>query len=346
MPDRPEEITEEVPHGLRNAKRCAFDQILKYFLYQVLDPNSPEKAKLDELQTEIEQLQEGRYYTLEGDGSNPTNESQESWNFNASHDPTASSSVYSAPVTEAVIEVIQPEESKREANADPENDDVRKPRELELVKSRREIMNRLLNTSIAAILHIANDNSIRSLQIEFQKAFQSGLHENERYGPYVAMCNAIFGALASQNIPGFRERSVLDIKFQVLDSSTIRSNFEGADIDVQRKADAGGLSEAAFQKIPELAPPESPIAAVVAPPGELLRGWLILLSQEFRISDGNNPHGMILGLDNHKYALPPQRNGESADKLPLPVPEAARETKVIQGPTKQEDLHSCRSRDW
>lgn len=166
MLNRPEEISAEVKHDLLNAKRCAFDRILQYFLYKVLDSNSPEKAKLDELQTEIEQIQAGRYYTQEGDDSNPTNESQAAGNSNARNDPTTSSSASPAPVTKPIVKVIQPEETERKPKPDPEKDDVRKPREKELVESRREIMDRLLSTAVDKVLPIANDNSIRSLQIE------------------------------------------------------------------------------------------------------------------------------------------------------------------------------------
>ncbi|PPR03457.1 hypothetical protein CVT26_007873, partial [Gymnopilus dilepis] len=305
---------------MRDAKKCAFDEILKYFLYQVLDSNSLEKVELDKLQAEIEQLQEKRYYAPKSNIS-LGNDLQAAGTFDATNDLTASSCKYTPPS----VKVIDPEDTPKKPDSDPEKDQNCSPEERKLVEQRRKILDRLLNIAIDAVLHIANDQvNIRPYQVKLEKAFEKGLHENKRYGPYVEMCNAIFGKLADLDVAGFRERSVLDIRFQVLN-------------DVQRTPDVGGLSEAAFQKICKLAPPESPISAVAPPPGELLRWWQFLLLQEFEVSNGIKPHGLIQGLDKHKYGLTAEAQDESAIELPqldVPMPDAAEETgEAVQGST-------------
>ena len=147
---------------MRDAKGCAFDEILKYFLYQVLDSNSLEKAELDKLQAEIEQLQEKRYYAPKSNIS-LGNDLQPAGTFDATNDSTASSSKYTPPS----IKVINPEETFKKADSDPEKDQNCSPEERKLVEQRRKILDRLLNIAIDAVLQIANDQvDIRPYQVK------------------------------------------------------------------------------------------------------------------------------------------------------------------------------------
>ena len=43
---------------LSNTQACGLDNLIQHFIYQVLDPESAQKKKLDELQAEIELLEE------------------------------------------------------------------------------------------------------------------------------------------------------------------------------------------------------------------------------------------------------------------------------------------------
>ena len=148
------------------------------------------------------------------------------------------------------------------------------------------------------------------------------------------MCNAIFAKLADVDLPGFRKKNDLDIKFQVLDPSIIKSNFEGADLDVERKPDVGGLSEAALDKIRALV---SSLSALKAPEGKFLTWWQILLSQEFKVNNRNNPFGKIKDVDSRVYKATLPVSEHSADRLEeldIPTVEETEETEELaQGST-------------
>jgi len=55
--DRLSDIRGDLDADLANTQACGLDSLIQHFIYLVLDPGSPEKIKLDELQAEIESLE-------------------------------------------------------------------------------------------------------------------------------------------------------------------------------------------------------------------------------------------------------------------------------------------------
>lgn len=144
MLKRREDIKEEIALDLGNTVKCKYDGLLKYFLYLVLDEDSEEKKKLDELQAQIEELQSQRYYKKENAGDGDGN--------GDALDDTAG-----GPSSMSGI----PEQARQEEADDDFGNGTDK--EKELVQARDEILEGLLDQTVVEVLPTANDADIRKL---------------------------------------------------------------------------------------------------------------------------------------------------------------------------------------
>ncbi|KDR79224.1 hypothetical protein GALMADRAFT_223463 [Galerina marginata CBS 339.88] len=268
-----EAIKGELEADINNSAKCSFDAFLKHFLSLVLRNGSKQKKRLDELQTEIEELQSQRYYkNLAGNGG--------------------------LNVETAAADVTENTEMGDQGfarNEDPD-DDTRfgSEKEKELVKERDFILDELLRNALDAVLPIANDLKVKEKLKAFAKAFLE--KEPSRYGPYVLLCNDVLKRLATigKNLE-VRKPDPLNIRFRRSDPKSIISQFAGMKNIVDRKPDVIITSLAAALHADGLKEENKEAEEIFSEKPEEKFEWeAILSSGEFKVSTsgaGRIPEG-------------------------------------------------------
>jgi hypothetical protein len=144
---RQDDIKDDIEQDLSNSVQCKFDDLLKHFLYRILEDNSNEKKQLDELQEEIEKLQSKRYYgnasgedavvAVDGSPSQATGDDAERTTANIRH-----------------------ETARQGENTDDSANGTREERQL--IERRDIILQNLLEKALDVVIPIANDPDLRS----------------------------------------------------------------------------------------------------------------------------------------------------------------------------------------
>ncbi|PPQ94398.1 hypothetical protein CVT25_002486 [Psilocybe cyanescens] len=219
-----EAIRGDLEADIRNSTKCDFDAFLKYFLSLVLKDDDPEKRSLNEIQTKIEELQLKRY-----EGKLAGNE--DTTTGGASTDIAAAEPV---GTPSAAARAQEGADDKKPVDL---NDDTQfgSEEEKQLVQKRDEILDKLLNEALNAVLPVANNQDVKDMLASFAHAFTKV--ESARYKPFVLLCNDALSHLASLDAkPQFREKNGLDIRFHRNDPSNIKSHYEGMQ-EIDRKPD-------------------------------------------------------------------------------------------------------------
>ena len=107
--------------------------------------------------------------------------------------------------------------------------------------------------------------------------------ENERYGPYVSLCNQALQDLAvlGENLP-FRHRSTLDIRFVRSDPKVIKSSYKDGE-SVDRKPDVGTTSLQAARRVAK----NSTESSFALAPKRAFTWSELLMSTEFKLKVKN-----------------------------------------------------------
>ncbi|KAF8898275.1 hypothetical protein CPB84DRAFT_1157582 [Gymnopilus junonius] len=170
------DVREKIEHALRNAVRCRFDELLKYFLYIILKKDGEEKKELDELQVKIEALQWKRYYIYE--------------------------------------KVGHEDKSSQETRQDRSAEDFLNTTEEEkvLIMSRDDILNRLLRNTLESVQPISSDVEVNKLLITLATAFQGT--KTAVWSSYVRLCNDVLDRLGNLIVNPVQCPDALNIRFQ------------------------------------------------------------------------------------------------------------------------------------
>ncbi|KAF8182310.1 hypothetical protein BJ912DRAFT_928663 [Pholiota molesta] len=217
-------IKDDIMQDLNNSVQCKFDDLLKHFLYCILEDNSEEKEELDKLQENIEKLQSKRYYG---------NASGKDANVAVDGSPSQVTGDDAGRTTEN----IRHETARQGENTDDSDSVNGTPEEKQLITRRDIILQDLLEKALDVVIPIANEADL----LRFLKTFGFSFDKSasQRYTPYVDLCNKALDRLANAagNLPVRKNPDELDIRFQYSDPTSIVSHPQGTTVDINRKPD-------------------------------------------------------------------------------------------------------------